>query len=304
MTSIKTSNETPDVLVSFVDYLRSEQGLSENTIVSYRYDIAKYIKFLSREGKADVAGADDRRIEDFLFSMRDGEVAPTTIARAISSLKAFYQYLMSEGRVSIDPTANVDGPKFLRRLPQVLSPEEVFAILESPDLSKPLGLRDRAMLEFMYATGARVSEILNVRIADLDIEEALVRILGKGSKERIVPVGEVAITFVKKYLEEVRPRLTAATRSERLFLSVHGDKMSRSALWKMVKRYTVRANLGKRVTPHTFRHSFATHLLEGGADLVVVQELLGHADISTTQIYTHVDREYLREVHRTCHPRG
>jgi integrase/recombinase XerD len=304
LTSIKTSNETPDVLVSFVDYLRSEQGLSENTIVSYRYDIAKYIKFLSREGKADVVGADDRRIEDFLFSMRDGEVAPTTIARAISSLKAFYQYLMSEGRVSIDPTANVDGPKFLRRLPQVLSPEEVFAILESPDLSKPLGLRDRAMLEFMYATGARVSEILNVRIADLDIEEALVRILGKGSKERIVPVGEVAITFVRKYLEEVRPRLTAATRSERLFLSVHGDKMSRSALWKMVKRYTVRANLEKRVTPHTFRHSFATHLLEGGADLVVVQELLGHADISTTQIYTHVDREYLREVHRTCHPRG
>jgi len=288
----------------FIDYLRSEQGLSENTIASYAYDISKYVKHLFRQGVRNPVLATIQDIEDFLFSMRDKKAAPTTIARAVSSLKTFYRYLMSEGKVSADPTLDVDAPKFLRRLPDVLSPEEVFGILEAPDLSKPLGLRDRAMLELMYATGVRVSEILGLKIGDLSLEASMVRVFGKGSKERLVPVGAVAKEFVERYLKVVRSTLTAARHSDNLFLSARSGRMSRSALWKMVKRYAVRAGVNKHVTPHTFRHSFATHLLEGGADLVVVQELLGHADISTTQIYTHIDREYLREVHRTCHPRG
>ena len=304
MISTRSTDGQEPVLEPFVDYLRSEQGLSENTIISYRYDISKYIDFLSEEGKTGVTDVEEQGIEDFLFSMRDEDAAPTTIARAVSSLKAFYRYLLADGRVSRDPTADIDSPKFLRRLPQVLSPREVAAILEAPDLSKPLGIRDRAILEVLYATGARVSEALGLRIGDIDLKESMVRVLGKGAKERVVPVGDVAKRFVGLYLEKVRPHLWAATRSERLFLSARGSGMSRSALWNLVKRYTARAGVEKRVTPHTFRHSFATHLLEGGADLVVVQELLGHSDISTTQIYTHVDREYLREIHRTCHPRG
>jgi integrase/recombinase XerD len=287
-----------------VDYLRSEQGLSENTIKSYRYDIFKYLRFVLQEGKRDIASVSEQKVEDYLYSLRDDDAAPTTIARAVSSLKALYRYLVSEGMTTVDPTARVDAPRFLRRLPQVLSPQEVFSILEAPDVSKPLGLRDRAILEFLYATGARVSEALALRISDFDLKESMVRVLGKGSKERVVPVGEVANRYVSSYLQRVRPHLSAATRSDRLFLSARGASISRSALWKLVKRYTARAGVDKCVTPHTFRHSFATHLLEGGADLVVVQELLGHADISTTQIYTHIDREYLREVHRTCHPRG
>jgi integrase/recombinase XerD len=304
LSSTEQARELDSVLGPFVDYLRSEQGLSENTIVSYKYDISKYMRFVIREGKRNVTEVDERGIEDFLFTMRDDDAAPTTIARTVSALRAFYRYLVSEGRISGDPTTNIDAPKFLRRLPQVLSPEEVLSILEAPDLSRPLGIRDRAILELLYATGARVSELLGLRVGDLNLRESMIRVLGKGSKERVVPVGEEAKEFVSQYLKTVRPHLGAASRSDRLFLSARGISLSRSALWNLVKRYAARAGVDKRVTPHTFRHSFATHLLEGGADLVVVQELLGHADISTTQIYTHVDREYLREIHRTCHPRG
>ncbi|MFQ5905273.1 MAG: site-specific tyrosine recombinase XerD [bacterium] len=304
MNSIEIEGQLDGTTASFADYLRSEQGLSENTILSYAYDISKYAKHLFKEGARDLLLATTQDIEDFLFSMRDMEAAPTTIARAVSSLKAFYRYLMSEGRISVDPAMDVDAPKFLRRLPDVLSPEEIFDILEAPDTSRPLGLRDRAMLELMYATGVRVSEILGLKIGDLSLENSMVRVFGKGSKERLVPVGDVAIEFVEKYLKGVRPTFAGSKWSDYLFLSARSRRMSRSALWKIVKRCAVRAGIRKHVTPHTFRHSFATHLLEGGADLVVVQELLGHADISTTQIYTHVDREYLKEVHRTCHPRG
>ncbi len=300
----ESSERSARELESFLDYLRSELGLSENTVRSYAYDISKYTRFLLENGVCGTVLARAGDIEDFLFSMRDEDAAPTTIARAISSLKALYRYLSCERRVELDPTATIDGPRFLRRLPQVLSPEEVVVILETPDVSNPLGLRDRAVLEFLYATGARVSEAINLRLKDLDLEGSVVRVFGKGSKERIVPIGQVALDFLKRYLTEVRPALSGKTRSDLVFLSARKRKLSRTTLWKLVKKHAARAGLEKRVTPHTFRHSFATHLLEGGADLVVVQQLLGHADISTTQIYTHVDREYLREVHRTCHPRG
>ena len=304
LNSIETVDQLGSTVVTFIDYLRSEQGLSENTVISYKYDLSKYVKHLFHKGVKKVTLATTEDIEDFLLTMKDEDAAPTTVARAVSSLKSFYRYLVTEGKATVDPTLNIDAPRFLRRLPDVLSPEEVFEILEAPDTSKPLGLRDRAILELMYATGARVSEILGLRIGDLVWESSMVRVFGKGSKERLVPVGAVAKEFVDKYLKSVRPSLRAAAQSDYLFLSIHSGKMSRNTLWKMVKRYALRAGAKKHVTPHTFRHSFATHLLEGGADLVVVQELLGHADISTTQIYTHVDREYLREVHRTCHPRG
>ena len=304
LNSIETEDQLDSTVVTFIDYLRSEQGLSENTVVSYRYDLSKYMKHLSHKGVKKVTMATTEDIEDFLLTMKDEDAAPTTVARAVSSLKSFYKYLVSEGKAAIDPALNIDAPRFLRRLPDVLSPEEVFEILETPDTSKPLGLRDRAILELMYATGARVSEILGLRIGDLVLESSMIRVFGKGSKERLVPVGEVAKEFVEKYLKSVRPTLRTAAQSDYLFLSGRSGKMSRNTLWKMVKRYALRAGTRKHVTPHTFRHCFATHLLEGGADLVVVQELLGHADISTTQIYTHIDREYLREVHRICHPRG
>jgi integrase/recombinase XerD len=304
LSSTESQERSTRELGSFLDYLRSELGLSENTVKSYAYDISKYTRFLLDKGVKGMALARTCDIEDFLFAMRDEDAAPTTIARAISSLKALYRYLSGDRRVELDPTATIDGPRFLRRLPEVLSPEEIIMILEAPDVSNPLGLRDRAILEFLYASGARASEVINLRLRDLDLEGSVVKVFGKGSKERIVPLGQVALDFLRRYLTEVRPALSGATRSDFVFLSARKRKISRTTLWKLVKKYAARAGMEKRVTPHTFRHSFATHLLEGGADLVVVQELLGHADISTTQIYTHVDREYLREVHRTCHPRG
>jgi integrase/recombinase XerD len=232
-------------------------------------------------------------------------VSPRSIARNLSCLRGFHRYLVVAGHVPSDPTLEVAGPKFQRRLPDVLAVHEIEAILTAVDTSTPLGIRDRAMLEMAYGAGLRVSELITLPLTNLFFDEGYLRVMGKGSKERVVPVGGQAVDWTRRYRRDVRPGLAAgAPSTDVLFLNSRGRPMSRMGFWKLLQKHVTRAGVRDRVKPHTLRHSFATHMLEGGADLRVVQEMLGHADISTTQIYTSVDREYLKEIHRTFHPRG
>jgi integrase/recombinase XerD len=239
-----------------------------------------------------------------VYRLKDSGLAPSSIRRALSSLRSYFAFLLDEGVVDSDPSERLESPRMWRRLPGALSVEEVQALLEAPDQGHPHFWRDRAILEVLYATGMRVSELVDLKVGDLDLDQGVCSVFGKGSKERLVPMGAPARMTLERYLREVRPRLDTGKGGGRVFLNHRGRPLSRMAVWNLVKANAERAGIRGRVSPHTLRHSFATHLLEGGADLAAVQELLGHADISTTQVYTHVDREYLREVHRTFHPRG
>jgi len=291
-------------LTQFVDYLTLERGLAQNSIDAYETDVTRYLKFLAHRGIEDPTQATQGDILRLLYQLRDSGLQPATLARNLSAIRTFYCFLAAQGLSQSDPTQHLDPPKLGRKLPSVLNTWEVERLLAQPDVTKPLGIRDRAMLELLYATGLRVSELLALRCCNLLFREGLVRTFGKGSKERVVPVGQKAIEWVTRYLTDVRPRLCKGDSQDVLFLNRRGHPMSRMGLWKILRRYVRIARIEKKVSPHTLRHSFATHLLEGGADLRAVQEMLGHADISTTQIYTHLDREYLKEVHRTFHPRG
>ncbi len=245
-------------------------------------------------------------LREFVYQLKAAGRAPSSIRRKISALRAYFGYLQAEAIVETDPSELLEGPKTGRRLPTVLTPAEVDALLAAPQGDAPLALRDRAMLELMYATGVRISELVRLRTRDLDLDERLLRVYGKGSKERIVPFGSPAGAALARYLAKARPRLAAAKPQSEgaLFLGRRGRPLTRKAAWDIVRRQVLRAGLGGRVTPHTLRHTFATHLLQGGADIAAVQEMLGHADIATTQIYTHLDRGYLSEVHRAHHPRA
>jgi integrase/recombinase XerD len=236
--------------------------------------------------------------------MKDSGLAPSSIRRAISSVRTYYSFLVEEGALDRDPTDRLESPRVQRKLPDVLSRAEVVALIESPSEDHPMFWRDRGLLELLYATGIRVSELLSIRIGDLDLDENLVRVVGKGSKERMVPFGRISGEVVNRYLRDVRPSLDRGKGKGILFLNQRGNPLTRMAIWTLVRSAARRAGILGKVSPHTLRHSFATHLLEGGADLTVVQELLGHADISTTQIYTHLDRAYLHDIHRRYHPRA
>lgn len=292
-----------EYLHEFLNYLRIEKNVAANTIASYQNDLFRYIKFLQDAGIDTVAQIKVSHILSLIHSLTELGYAPSSNARNISAIRMFHRFLVGEGYAHKNPAENIGLPRLSRKLPSVLDQPEIELILEQPDLAESKGIRDKAMLEFLYATGLRVSEIINIRLTDLFFSEGFVRVFGKGSKERIVPIGKQAIHDTDRYLQEVRKRIAKAGRSrEVLFLNFRGKPLSRMGLWKVLRAYVVQAGIKKHVTPHTFRHSFATHLIEGGADLRAVQEMLGHSDISTTQIYTHLDREYLKEVHRNFHP--
>jgi integrase/recombinase XerD len=289
---------------SFVDYLSFERGLSDRTLSAYRQDLEKLFGFLEERGQQGPEGVQPHDLREFVFHLKDSGLAPSSIRRILSSLRSYFAFLLDEGVLESDPSERLESPRVWRRVPGVLSVEEVQRLLEAPNPDHPLFWRDRGILELLYATGMRVSELVELKVADLDLDDGVCAVFGKGSKERLVPMGAPALATLERYLREVRPRLDRGRGEGRVFLNRRGQPLSRMAIWTLVKSSAKRGGVTRSVSPHTLRHSFATHLLEGGADLAAVQELLGHADISTTQVYTHVDREYLREVHRTFHPRG
>jgi integrase/recombinase XerD len=289
---------------AFCDYLLLERGLSERTVSAYRSDLEALAAFLTTRDVATPASASVADLREYVYHLKDRGLQPTSIRRAVSATRTYFSYLLEEGVVEADPTGRVELPRTTRRLPGVLSRDEVASILDAPDPSDRFFWRDKALLEFAYASGVRVSELLSLKIRDVDLQEGIAVVFGKGSKERIVPIGRPALQAMVVYLREIRPRLVKDAGEGMVFLNARGAPLSRMGVWKILRKHVDRAGVTKRVTPHTLRHSFATHLLEGGADLASVQELLGHADITTTQIYTHVEREYLRDVHRRFHPRA
>jgi integrase/recombinase XerD len=291
-------------LERFADFLSFERGLAPKTVSAYFLDIEGLLRWLETQGIEDPAQITHRELRSYVFHLKDAGRAPTTIRRNLSSLRGYFAFLLDEGAVQGDPTELLETPRIWRTLPAVLSEVEVTRLLDAPDPEGPMFWRDRAILELLYATGIRVSELAELPRAGLDLEERLVLVRGKGDKERIVPFGEPAARALSRYLQEVRPPLDRGRSEGRVFLNRRGTGLTRASVWSLVKSSAQRAGIEKTVSPHTLRHSFATHLLEHGADLAVVQDLLGHADIGTTQIYTHLDRDHLRKVHQAYHPRG
>ncbi len=292
-------------LRSYVHFLRLEKNSSPNTVESYQRDLERFLSFLEDAGVTSPEMAGEETVSRFIRLLGELGLSARSVSRNLTAVRMFYRFLIAEKEAVTDPTRNLDAPRLARSLPDVLNPEEIGAIIGQPDVSRPLGLRDRAILETLYATGIRVTELTTLKKQNVFRDEEYVRVMGKGSKERIVPIGSSALGWISRYLVEVRSRLAGPrSRTDVLFVNARGGPLSRMSVWSMVRSYTEQSGIGKAVHPHTFRHSFATHLLEGGADLRSVQEMLGHVSISTTQIYTHIDREYLREVHRTYHPRA
>jgi len=294
-----------DFLKEYLVLLKIEKNLSENSINSYKTDLKKLFDFLEKKKIADFSNVTYKILTDFFELQRSEGINSASVSRYSSSIKGFFSYLHMQEYIEKNPASRLTSTKISRDLPTVLSFIEVEKILDQPNIKTNLGMRDKAILELLYSSGLRVSELLNLKISDLFFEEEIIRVLGKGSKQRIVPIGKSAIDWITNYLQKVRPLLQKRMKSENIiFLNSRGSKLSRMAIWKIVKKYCEKAEIDKEVHPHTFRHSFATHLLEGGADLRAVQEMLGHADISTTQIYTHIDREYIKQIHKDFHPRG
>ena len=290
-------------LEQFRDYLALEAGNSRHTVDNYLRDVRRLAEYAAGKGVRGPDQVTAVQLREFIYFLKDVGLAPATIRRLISALRTYFRFLVGEGHAARDPTERLETPKQWRTLPAVLTVAEVEKLLE-PATDEPLAMRDRALLEFAYATGARVSEVVGVKLQDLVYEDGLVRVFGKGAKERVVPIGRRALGAVALYAREVRPSLDRGKGKGVLFLNARGTPLSRVGAWGIIKQAARRAGLTKRVTPHTLRHTFATHLLEGGADLRAVQEMLGHVDLSTTQLYTHVDRDYLRTVHKQFHPRA
>lgn len=290
-------------LDQFLHHLAAERGLAENTLAAYARDIRDFSAFLHQE-QLTLERVEAGTVVSYLLFLQQQGRAAATLARRLAVLRSFYRFLLQEELVSMDPIGDLPGPRLVRHLPRVLTVEEVSAILEQSAGPQPAGLRDRAMLELDYATGLRVSELLGLNVSDVHLAAGYVRCLGKGQKERVVPFGSVAKHWLEKYLEAGRPQLVKHSRERGLFLNRAGGRLSRQGFWKILKKYVRQASITKDISPHSLRHSFATHLLENGADLRLVQELLGHADISTTQIYTHLTQDKLREVYQKAHPRS
>lgn len=287
----------------FDDYLALEQGASVETSKAYRLDIARFVTYARVKGAATPADISARSLREYIYHLKDLGLAPASIRRNVSAVRSYFKFMVGEGHIVRDPSERLETPKRWRTLPEVLGVDEVDKLLAAPSLDEPLAFRDRAMLELAYGAGLRVSEWISLSVRDVMLQDHLVRVFGKGSKERLVPIGRRAIGAIAIYLRELRPRLEKGEGKGVLFLNARGQPLSRMGAWKILRKYVEQAKITKPVSPHTLRHSFATHLLEGGADLRAVQEMLGHVDISTTQIYTHIDREYLRSVHKQFHPR-
>jgi integrase/recombinase XerD len=291
-------------LEQFHDFLALERGSAANTQLAYARDVARFATFAAAEGIRDPGEATPRQLRAFVYHLKDLGLAPSSVRRTVSAVRTYYRFLLDDGHVARDPSERLDTPARWRTLPGVLSVADVERLLAAPTLDQPLAFRDRAMLELAYGAGLRVSEWITLAVRDLLFEDQLVRVFGKGSKERLVPVGRSAIGAAAVYVRELRPRLDRGAGKGVLFLNARGEPLTRMGAWKILRRHVDAAGIVAPVSPHTLRHTFATHLLEGGADLRAVQEMLGHASIATTQIYTHVDREYLRSVHRQYHPRS
>jgi integrase/recombinase XerD len=294
----------PFLLERFHDYLAIEKGSSPLTNEAYLRDVTRFATFCVTKGARDPASTSARLLREYVYHLKDLGLAPSSMRRNVSAVRSYFRFMLGEGELVRDPSERLETPKRWRTLPEVLTVDEAERLLSAPSLDEPMAFRDRAMLELAYGAGLRVSEWISISMRDVMMEDHLVRVFGKGSKERLVPIGRKAIGAVAIYLRELRPRLEKGQGKSILFLNARGEPLSRMGAWKILRKYVLQAGITKPVSPHTLRHSFATHLLEGGADLRAVQEMLGHADISTTQIYTHVDREYLRSVHKQFHPRA
>ncbi|MDR7417133.1 MAG: site-specific tyrosine recombinase XerD [Armatimonadota bacterium] len=288
---------------AFLDHLRLEVGCSPHTCAAYRTDLVDFARFVRARGVTDLRAVSRAEVTLYLFSLRHRRMSPATVARRLSALRTLYRFLVQEGEANTDPTEDVRGPRRRRPLPKVLSREEVARLLTQPSARSPEGLRDRAILELLYASGLRVAELVGLEVGDVDLEAELVRVTGKGRRPRVVPVGSYAVRALEAYLNLGRPALLRGRQTRALFVNRAGRPLSRQGVWGMLRRYARLAGIASPVSPHVLRHSFATHLLEGGADLRAVQELLGHASIATTQIYTHVTREHLRQAFDRAHPR-
>lgn len=293
-----------DLIDAFCDALWLEDGLAQNTLAAYRRDLAQFATWLSKQHGRGLLEAQHVDLLEYLAHRYAARAKASSASRLLSSLKRFYRYHLRSGRLTVDPTLNIDSPKMPRPLPKSLTEDDVESLLAAPDVMDPLGLRDRAMLEMLYATGLRVSELVGLTSGQVSADAGVVRVMGKGSKERLVPVGELALEWLARYLRESRPVLLHGRLTDDLFVTARGEGMTRQMFWTLIKRYAQRGGITRPVSPHTLRHAFATHLLNHGADLRVVQMLLGHADVSTTQIYTHVARERLKQLHSKHHPRG
>jgi integrase/recombinase XerD len=291
-------------LEQFRDYLALEAGSSRHTVESYLRDVRRLAAHAATLGVKRPDALTAVQLRQFVYALKDIGLSPATIHRQISAIRTYFRFLVGEGHATRNPSERIESPKRWRTLPVVLTAHEIGRLLDTPTPGAALGIRDRALLEFAYATGARVSEVVGVHLQDVLYEEGIVRLFGKGAKQRLVPVGRRALGAVALYAREIRPGLDRGKSRGTLFLNARGTPLSRVGAWGVIKQAARRAGIAKRVSPHTLRHTFATHLLEGGADLRAVQEMLGHADLATTQLYTHVDRDYLRSVHRQFHPRA
>lgn len=288
----------------FLDYLSIERGLSQNTIKSYKQDLAKFIGYLDSRGIKNVKNVKRLNISKYLYFLKDKELSSSSISHNLVAIKVFFRFLITERLLAEDVASVLESPRLTRCLPEVLNMSEVTKMLEAPDNRNMMGQRDKAALELMYATGMRVTELSTLTLENVNLDMGFIRCMGKGGKERIIPIGKEAKNAVSRYLAKARAKLSGRSQDKHLFLSRLGKKISRQSFWKMLKKYARLAGIKRNITPHTLRHSFATHLLEKGADLRSVQEMLGHADISTTQLYTHIDKTRLKGIHKKFHPRG
>lgn len=292
------------IIEEYLKFIQIEKGLSENTIGAYRRDLKKYQLYMQEQKIAHIDFIDRQTIQECLGSLIDQGASAKSIARFISTIRSFHQFALREKYAAKDPTVLIETPKYEKKLPDVLDVEEVIQLLETPDLTKNNGYRDRTILELLYATGMRVTELIQIEIDDVNLIMGFVKVFGKGNKERIIPLGDTVIEYLDTYINTVRPQLLKKTVTNVLFLNLHGRPLTRQGIWKLIKQYGLRANITITLTPHTLRHSFATHLLENGADLRAVQEMLGHSDISTTQLYTHVSKTQIRQMYNQFHPRA
>ncbi|MFA6179453.1 MAG: site-specific tyrosine recombinase XerD [Candidatus Methylopumilus sp.] len=297
------SEASQALLDDFIDRIWLEEGLARNTLDSYRQDLEQFSAWVQKVAEKSLLQVEQVDIQEYL-AFKFPTSKPRTISRLIASLRRLYRFALRENKISVDPTLQIESPKLPRSLPKSLSEDDVVALLNAPDLNEAIGLRDRAMLEILYASGLRVSELVGLKVTEVSLSEGVVRVTGKGSKTRLVPMGEVAVDWISRYLNEGRPQILEKRLSDSMFVTQRGSAMTRQAFWYLIKRYALLAGINKHMSPHVLRHAFATHLLNHGADLRVVQMLLGHSDISTTQIYTHVARERLKQLHSVHHPRG
>jgi integrase/recombinase XerD len=292
-----------ELLDLFLNYLSVERGLSRNTIVSYRQDLESYAEFLNSCHIASLSQTTKQQVTNFMLRQKEAGLSVNSIARSLAAIKSFYRFLTRERILKDDPSSLVDSPKLWKKIPETLSLNEVESLLSQPSIRDRQGMRDKAILETLYATGMRVSEAVNLRLDNVNLDIGFLRCLGKGNKERVIPLGKKAIVNLKRYIGSSRPYFLKKKSSEYLFLNRSGNKLARQSFWKLIKKYARSARIKKPIKPHILRHSFATHLLERGADLRSVQEMLGHANISTTQLYTHINKERLKSIHKMFHPR-